>query len=147
MTEYRKVSEITGEKLYKKGACYIELDNFCREFGFYEEVEDQMSFNDFIKYAEGQNEWIGFLLEEGFIEKISSGSSDEKFYLRVDDENSPIGERQIFIYVIDKYGHKIEAPYICSISIDGTLLLHSCVNAKVPITTTDRGYGTIVVSN
>lgn len=81
-TKYKKINLINGHDILQNGPCKEEFDNFCKKYGFYDEVEWTKENEDFII---SQNGWIEWLLKEKFIEKnVLFHFNEDNVYIWVD---------------------------------------------------------------
>lgn len=81
--KYKAIKKITGHEIFKQNPCSTEFNNFVKKYGFYDEVEWTKENEDFII---DQNEWIEWLLNNEFIEKVYSFKFyASKVYIYVDE--------------------------------------------------------------
>ena len=72
------------------------------------------------------------------LEKLEK-KRESKYYLRLDGEDTAIGEADITLFIVGKNGYKIDNPYLLTITEDGTLILKDDVNPGVGLELDDNG--------
>jgi preprotein translocase subunit YajC len=64
------------------------------------------------------------------LEKLEK-KRESKYYLRLDEEDTAIGEGDISFFIVNKNRDRIDCPYLLIITKDGTLVLKRSINSDI----------------